>query len=510
MKIIEILRLSEKGMSQREIAASAGCGKTTIGRVLRLCNEKGITYETASRLTDSELHAALYPQIQSQSRTKQLPDWNAIHEELAQHKNLNLQFVWEEYRAKFPDGLSYSQFCHHYRQYRKATDRQVSLYNERKAGELLEVDWMGDVLPCVVDTATGELTAAHFFVTVLGYSHYPYVEAFPNEQEASWITAHVNALSYYGGVPRVIVPDNCRTAVKTPKYYEPIINSAYWELARHYEVAIVPARSRKPKDKAAVEKAVGWLETWLLGKLRKQRFFSFAELNKIILKYLGELSARPFQKREGSRHSEFIKIDKPALRPLPLYKYEIADIVFRKIGDCYHLEYAGFYYSVSYTLHGETVILRATSTMIEIIDKNQIRVASHQRRYTPSQGRYVTRLEHMPPNHRAVHQQRQFDGNRYRSWAQKIGTNTHFIIDSLLTSGKVEEQGYKSCMGILQFSKTYGCSRLEMACKRARELGSHTYSTVKTILKNGVEKVLTCTKTATPEHENIRGCGYYN
>jgi transposase len=507
MKIIEILRLSELGMSQREIAASSGCGKSTIGDVLRLCEERCITYEAASRLTDAELHDTLY---QTKSQTKPLPDWKYIHEELAQHKKLNLQFMWEEYRIRYPEGLGYSQFCNLYRQYRKETDRQVSLYNERKAGEIMEVDFMCDTLSCVVDSATGELIAAHFFVAILGYSHFPYVEAFPNEQEAAWITAHVNALSHYGGVPRVIVPDNCRAAVKTPKYYEPIINSAYWEFAQHYEVAIIPARVRKPKDKSAVEKSIGWLETWLLGKLRKQRFFSFAELNRAILKYLNELSARPFQKREGSRQSEFIKIDKPALRPLPIHNYEIADIVSKKIGDNYHLEYAGFHYSVLYTLHGETVILRATSTMIEIIDKNQIRVASHERRYIPSQGRYVTRMEHMPPNHQVVHQQRQFDGNRYRSWAKNIGINTYFIIDSLLSGGKVEEQGYKSCMGILQFSKTYGATRLEMACKRARELGSHTYSTVKTILKNGTERVMTSAATATPKHENIRGCGYYN
>ena len=482
------------------------CGKSTIGDVLKLCKEKGITYEAASRLTDAELQATLY---QTRSQSKPPPDWKSIHEELAQHKNLNLQFMWEEYRAQHTEGLSYSQFCKLYRQYRKATDRQVSLYHDRKAGEIAEVDWMGSALPCVVDTATGELAAAHFFVAVLGYSHYPYVEAFPNEQEPAWIAAHVNALHYYGGVPRVIIPDNCRTAVKTPRYYEPIINSAYWEFARHYEVAIVPARPYKPQDKPVVEKSVGWLETWLLGKLRKQRFFSFAELNKTILKHLKELSAKPFQKREGSRQSEFIKIDKPALRPLPIHKYEIADIISRKIGDNYHLEYAGFYYSTPHTLHGEKVILRATSTTIEIIDKNQTRVASHERRYIPSQGRYVTRKEHMPPNHRAVHRQRQFDGSRYRGWAQKIGTGTYFIIDSLLNSGKVEEQGYKSCMGILQLSKTYGGKRLEMACKRARELGSHTYSTVKTILKNGTENVQTCTTKATPKHENIRGCGYY-
>jgi transposase len=156
--------------------------------------------------------------------------------------------MWEEYRQQKPEGLSYSKFCEHYRAYRKTTGRQVSLHLERKAGELMEVDWIGDTLNCVRNSDNGELINAHFFVSILGYSLFPYVEAFPDEQETNWITANVNALHYYGGVPRIIVPDNCKTAVKTPKYYEPIINSAYWELAEHYEVAIVPARVRKPKD----------------------------------------------------------------------------------------------------------------------------------------------------------------------------------------------------------------------------------------------------------------------
>ena len=316
-------------------------------------------------------------------------------------------------------------------------------------------------------------------------------------------------MRYYGGIPRIIVPDNCRTAVKTPKYYEPIINSAYWELAQHYELAILPTRIRKPKDKPVVEQSIGWLQTWLLGKLRNQRFFSFAELNKTIVKYIKELSQRPFQKREGSRYSEFIKIDRPALRPLPAHKYEIADVMIKRVGDNYHLDYAGFYYSVPYMLHGTTVILRATGTTVEVVDRNQIRVAGHERRYIAAHGRYVTNEEHMPPNHRAVHQQRKFDGNRYRSWAKNIGEHTYFIVDSLLTAGKVEEQGYKSCMGILQFAKSHGVLRLELACKRAREMGSHTYSTIKTILKNGTDSVSFNTLHTTPNHENIRGGAYF-
>ena len=509
MKIIEMLKLSEMGLSHRQIAASSGCGKTTVSTVLKLCREKGINREAAEKMGDASLQEALYPGSAVKEPSASEPDWSLVQEELAKHKNLNLQFLWEEYRAQYPDGLSYSRYCNHYREYRQAAGRSVYLHMERKAGETMEVDWMGDTLDCVADSTTGKLATAHFFVSILGYSGLPYVEAFPNELEQNWILGNVNALHYYGGVPRIIVPDNCKTAVKTPKYFEPIINTAYWELAQHYELAIIPARVKKPKDKAVVEQSVGWLETWLLGKLRNQRFFSFGELNKAIRKYIGELSARPFQKREGSRWSEFQKIDEPALRPLPAHKYEIADIVTRKVGDNYHVEYDSFYYSVSYTLHNEQVIVRATSTTIEILDRNHIRVASHRRKLSASEGRYSTIEEHMPENHKAVYLNRQFDGKRYRGWAANIGENTFFIIDSLLCAGKVEEQGYKSSMGVLQLSKKYGEARLEAACKRARALGSYTYSTVKTILKNGVEDAGNGARKAVPEHENIRGGGYY-
>lgn len=505
MKILEMLRLSEKGRSQRDIASVAGCGKSTVGDVLKLCKDKGITAEIAEKLTDSELQAKLYPTKPSKTSAPE-PDWKAIHEELAKYPNLNLQFMWEAYRAEYPTGLSYSRFCAHSRKYREETGREVTFTKERRAGEIMEVDWAGDTLDCVINRATGEIQTAHIFVSILGYSHYPYVEAFPNEQEINWITGNVNALHYYGGVPKQIVPDNCKTAVKTPQYYEPIINSAYWELAQHYEAAIIPARVKRPKDKAAVEQTIGWLETWLLGKLRRQEFFSFVELNKAIRKHVSELSSRPFQKRPGSRYSEFVNIDKPALSPLPMHKYEIADVKTRKIGSNYHIEYAGFYYSVPYTLFGETVILRATSRTIEVLDQDRIRKASHARRYDVYGGRYITHMEHMPPNHQAVYRQNAYNGERYRNWANKIGENTYFVVDSILTSYKVEQQGYKSCMGILQNAKKYGEKQLEEACKKAREAGTCTYAAVGKHLENQRRNPQT---NATPGHENIRGSAYY-
>ena len=242
MKIVEMLRLSGMGMSQRQIAQSAGCGKSTVGELLKLCKDKGVDYTAAKAMSEGELYEAVYPE--SAARKKAVaaarePDWSVIHAELVKHKNLNLQFMWEEYRRENSNGLSYSRFCKHYRDYREAIGKSVNLHQERKAGEVMEVDWMGDTLDCIVDPSSGEILTAHFFVATLGYSLMPYIEAFPNEQEPNWITAHVNALNFYGGVPRIIVPDNCKTAVKTLRYYEPVINSAYWELSEHYEVAII-------------------------------------------------------------------------------------------------------------------------------------------------------------------------------------------------------------------------------------------------------------------------------
>ena len=513
MKIVDILRLAETGIGHRAIGSHAGCGKSTISRLLQNCRNKGITHEIALGMPESELHTIVYPESEiSRKNALCQPDWKRIHDELVNNPRLNLQFLWEEYREQYPEGRSYSWFCEQYREYRRAAGRDVSLYHERKAGELMEVDWMGDTLACMVDAATGEITEAHFFVSTLGYSLYPYVEAFPNEKESNWISGHVNALTYYGGVPRIISPDNCKTAVTVPKYYEPIIHSAYWELAQHYGIAIVPTRVKKPKDKPAVEHSVGWLETWLLGKLRNQRFFNYPELNREIQKHLTLLVNRPFKKREGSRYSEFISVDKPVLRPLPKNKYELADIKIKRVGDYYHLEYDGFHYSVSYTMHRQQVWLRATNTAIEIFNQNHERIASHVRRYNTNEGRYSTIPEHMPPNHLAVHQSRQFDGKRYRKWAKSIGPSTFFVVDTILKSGIVEEQGYRSCMGILQMAKRHGNENLEAACERARSLGSPTYTTVNNILKNRLLEIPPSKSKPkpTPNHENIRGSEYYH
>lgn len=507
VKIIEILRLTERGHSQREIAQSVKCGKSTVGEIQNRCRKCNLPYDKASQMTNDEIKMMLYPDSFGHL-VKEDPDWPQIHRRLQENRRLNLQYLWEEYRDVNPSGLSYSRFCQRYNDWKNETGKNVIMAQNREPGKSIYIDWMGDKLDCVVDNTTGEIITAHFFVATLGDSSYPYVEAFPDEKIDKWLSANVNMLKYYGGLPRVIVPDNCKTATTKANYYDPVINQAYWEFAKHYEVAILPARIREPQDKAPVEGSVGWLETWLLEWLRGKRFFSFEALNEEIKDRVFELAQRPFQKRAGSRQSVFDAVDKPALRPLPYTPFEYASYVVRRVPANYHVEWEDFQYSVPHNLYRQMVTIRATTSTIEIINENRERVAVHQRCYIGS--RYITNLSHMPAHHRHQHDANTFDGNRYRQWAKNIGQNTFTAIDHLLRSQITEEQSYRSCMGILQCSKKYGSDRLEAACAKALIMKSCYYSTIVTILKNGQDKtVIPSVGKSTPRHENLRGAEAY-
>lgn len=461
-------------------------------------------------MTPEGITELLYPAA-IKKYIKPEPDYQFIYDELKKRPNLNLQFLWSEYKSENLDGLEYSQFCERFNRWQNHTGKKVSMHQEREPGREMFVDWMGDTIAVVVNSETGELYKAHFFVAALGNSGYPYVEAFPDEKMDKWLLAHVNALEYYQGVPKIIVPDNCKTAVNKPQYYDPVINPGYWEWAQYYGVAVLPARIREPQDKAIVEESVQWLETWLLGWLRNQRFFCFAELNKAILDRLHTLCRRPFQKRPGSRYSIFLEADMPALRTLPAVRYEQAIFQFNTVPDNYHVEFAEFYYSLPYTYYRQKVTLRATSTTIEIFNQNRERIATHPRRYTGK--RYVTNPDHMPENHRHYWDAKQWNGARYREWAATIGESTAYVIERMLTAQSIEEQAYKSCMGVLQMSKKYSDGRLEHACQKAFSMNSFSYTTVRNILKNGQDLIPAISqasrKKPVPSHENIRGNLYY-
>jgi transposase len=363
------------------------------------------------------------------------------------------------------------------------------------------VDYAGQSVD-VIDT--GEVHEAQVFVAVLGASNYTYAEATWTQQLPDWIGSYVRAFACFGGVPEIVVPDNTRCAVTDPHLYEPDLNPTYQDLATHYDVAVMPARRRRPRDKAKVEAGVLLVERWILAALRNRRFFSLVELNEAIAELLVRLNQRGFKRLPESRESLFHKLDRPALRPLPPQPYELAE--WRKVrpGLDYHLDIDRHYYSVPYTLAGRQLEARLTERSVEVFHRGE-RVASHRR----LPGRFTTVPEHMPAAHR---HQVEWTPERLKHWARKIGPETATLIETILLARRHPQQGFRSCMGILQLGKRYDARRLEAAARRANLIGASSYRSLASILENGLDSQPLpgrATKRHTIEHENVRGAVYY-
>ena len=341
------------------------------------------------------------------------------------------------------------------------------------------------------------------------YSQYAYVEAFLDMKQKSWINAHVHMYEYFGGVARILVPDNCKTAVvHNGGFKDQQINETYQEMAEHYGTAIIPARVRAPKDKPNAEGTVGNISTWITAALRNEQFFSLAELNRAIRDKLELFNQRLFQKKEGSRRSLFLGEEKPLLAPLPATRFELSDWKTATVQFNYHISVDGMLYSVPYEYIKKKVDVKVTDTTIEIF-YNHNRIASH-RRLKGRSGQYSTITEHMPEDHQKY---LEWNGDRFRKWAERIGINTYTAVNAILTSKGVEQQTYRSCMGLLKLAEKYSDALLEAACKQALSYtASPSYKSIKNILVTGSEKLIsetTDTKTTHKAHGITRGADYY-
>jgi transposase len=396
-KIEEVLRLKyEVGLTHREIARSCAISASTVSEYVTHAKAAGLSWPLPEELSGAELEGLLFPEQKAASGgRKPPPDWSFVYKEL-RRKSVTLSLLWLEYRQEQPEGYSYSQFCHHYRQWAKQL--KPMMRQKHRAGEKLFVDYAGQTAP-LVDPETGEVREAQIFVAVLGASNYTYAEAHEAQTLPNWIGAHVRALSFLGGAPEVLVPDNLKAGVHSPHLYEPDVNPTYQEFARHYGVAVVPTRSRKPKDKAKVEVGVQVVERWILARLRDRTFFSLAELNQAIRDLLVELNERPMKHLGQSRRDLFLELDRPALKPLPTQVYEFARWKKARVHIDYHVEFDKHYYSVPHGLRGKEVDVRATEQTVEVYYQRQ-RQASHARVHSP--GRYSTRREHMPTAHQVM------------------------------------------------------------------------------------------------------------
>jgi transposase len=427
-----------------------------------------------------------------------------VHRELQTHKHVTLQLLWEEYRQAGPNGYRYSRFCELYHRWRSKQD--VVLRQQHRAGEKVFLDWAGDTVP-VYGRQTGEARPASIFVAVLGASSYTFAEPRWTQTLPDWIGAHIDAFEFFGGVPAIAVPDNPKTGVTKACRYEPELNRTYQEMAAYYGIAVVPARPRKPRDKAKVEAGVLLVERWILAALRKRKFFSLAELDEAIAELLERLNNRPFRKREGSRRTLFETLDQPALRPLPAERYQYGEWRTARVNIDYHIEFERHYYSVPYQLVGQAVELRASSATLEIFHRGA-RVASHIRSSVPHDATTVT--EHRPKSHQ---KHLEWTPSRLIQWAASVGPATAGVCQRILDSKPHPEMGFRSCLGIFRLAKQYSTERMEAAARRALALNACSYQSLKSILERGLDSlpVEAAPPTRPPvEHDNIRGADYFD
>ena len=489
-KAREILRLSlEMGLSQRDVASGTGCSLGMVNSVLARVNEAGVVDPLG--LDSKELGSIIYPPTVGGKKAE--PDFTYVDMEIKK-KGVTLFLLWEEYKVANPEGCMYTQFCTRYREYRKKNS--VYMRKVYKAGERMLEDWAG-LTTKYLEEGKYEKTM-YFFVAVLPASSYLYVQPFSDMKMASWIEGHVKAFEYFGGVPRLLVPDNTKTAVKKASNYDPELNKTYTEMAGHYGAAIVPARPYSARDKAPVETAVQIVERRIISKLRHTRFLSRDDLGEAVHEELEALNDQAFQKLEGSRRSVFLSTELQELRGLPLSRYEYAQFKQAKAGFDYHVALdKTHYYSVPYQFAGKEVQIRSTLRTVEIFCEGQ-RIACHIRN-NDIRKRYVTEPSHMPENHRAV---ADWSPQRFLSWAQKTGENTRKYIAWQLGRKEHPEQAYRTCAGILRIASTIKPQQMEEACALAlaQQIYSYKYFV----------KLLEGRKQQEPIiHENLRGKDYY-
>ena len=501
----QMLRLHHEGVSARELGRQLGVARSTVQDNLDRARKAGVAWPLAADQTDDVLEQRLFSKAGyiPGVRRRPEPDWAALVRDL-KRPGVNLSVLWEEYCAANPDGYGYSRFCDLFREF----ERRLSpvMRQHHVAGDKLFVDYSGKKIG-ITDPVTGAVRLAEIFVGVLGASNYTYAEATFTQSLPDWIGAHVRMFGFLGGVPRLLVPDNLKSGVQKASFYDPEINRSYGAMAAHYEVGILPARPKKPRDKAAVEAGVRFAQTYILGRLRHQTFFSLAECNAAIREVMERMNRKVMRRIGMSRQDLFESLDRPALKPLPEAEWHYAEWRLARVGVDYHVEVEGFYYSLPHALIRAEVDLRITERTIEAFHRGQ-RVAAHQRRYGGR--RHGTEPDHMPSAHRRY---AEWSPERLQRWGQAIGPNTEGLILAVLANRPHPEQGFRTCLGILRLYRGLDPARAESVSARALAIGALTYRSVASILTTKLDKAVTRTDPRESDlfdHPNIRGAAYFN
>lgn len=504
----EILRLSSLGYTQHQIASSLHCSRNTVRDVSNTSKRIGIKWPLDDSITNEDLDHQFHPERNATGVLRKEPNYEYIHNELAK-KGVNLSLLWSEYCEEcYTNGENpymYTMFCTKYRKWARITKATMRI--KHKPGEVMQVDWAGNAIP--IYDRTGREDTAYVFVAVLPCSCYAYAEVCSDMLSETWLLCHSHAYTYFGGVTRLLIPDNLKTGVTSNTVYDTILNRSYEELATYYDTAIVPARVDHPKDKSLAEGTVKYASTWIIATLRNQKFFSIEEARLAVQEKLEELNHAKFKKREGNRYDAYHNEELSFMKPLPLTPYEPAVWSTAKVPLDYLISDGKNKYSVPFDLIGETVDIRLTKQFVEVFF-NGSRVALHQRE--PYQIRdAIVVPEHMPEQHRKY---LSYNTDSFNEWAISIGHSTEEVVKFFLESGKEPEQGYKACVSLINLCRKYGEKKLEKACEQVlRYASSPSIRTITSAIKAGNRSIDIESTQANDEskhHGITRGAAYYS
>ncbi len=494
--------LLSTNMSINEIARVLSISAKRVSRIHKMLRRLKLTHGQVEGMGDSALKLVLYPKRRNH-HLKRVPNWSAIYE-LMRNRHQTLIQLWEEYRLINPaDAYSYSQFTYHYSVFLKSVD--ISMRMVHHPGECVFVDFAGLTVPYFEQ---GNEKQAQIFVAVSGASNYSFAYACRDQTTESWIDAHNCMFVFFDGVHHVIVPDNLKAAViRAGKF--PLLNRTYLEMACHYDTVIAPARVRKPKDKAKAEAGVLFVTRWITAPLRRRKFFSLEEINEAIREMLPALNERKFRRLPGTRHSRFLEVDKPALKPLPSNPFELISwIAEQKVAPDYHVFVEGHFYSVPYQYVGKMVEACYSTSTAQIFHDHK-RIATHKRSYEPG-GRTLDKA-HMTSTHRAYSERQLGD---FIKWAKGIGVHTLDVVKAQF-EGKLNDSYTAAicCDKLKRLCSMHGAERFEAACRRAVFLDSLTYKTISSILSRRIESLELpeqLNQESFPVHQNVRGSSYYD
>ncbi|HBO7940370.1 MULTISPECIES: IS21 family transposase [Pseudomonadota] len=494
----------DQRLPSRKVGRIIGIHPSTVCSYLNRYRASGLPWPLPEELDDAALEKKLFPGVVVQGQADDI-DFDYVHAEMRKRgSSLSvLHAEWEEHTSmEIP--ISYSQYCRRYNEY--VASLRLSMRRTELFGENCYVDYSGMTI-IIHNRETGETRSAQVFVGVLGGSIYTYCEATWSQRIRDWISSHVRMFEYFGGVSRILVPDNLKAAVTKAHRHEPEINPSYEALCRHYGIAPLPARSKKPKDKARAEGAVNLSQRWILFSLRKRTFYSLEEANREIRELLNKLNHKPFQKRVGSRHSRWLEHELPTLQPLPAQPYEFAEWGKVRAGTDYHVRIDGHAYSVPYQLRGKEFDYRLTDTVVELIFNGQSE-AVHPRSFEKDQT--STQSSHQPREHREM----QWDRDEALAWASAIGPNTTAVLQAKLEGVSSVLMGYRATQTMKALLKAHGQVRLEEVCAYAAAHGITKGTDLRNVLDKRLDRLFAQDpippQALVSDHQNIRGADYYN